>query len=207
VKTFLALFSLHFWQQGSIQQKVLVSVIAIILVVVIAAAIFNAFKARRRPANTSASVDAASNTERSLEDVPRNHFLGQALLQGAELSSDVAARSGGTAQPASSIEDFLSAWWNLSGGAHGTAHDWQMSAKRKGLDEFLRVYQRTHQRLPQGLITFSYISLSSGRTVEETIDADEIHRHATVLNACFSERGDYRLDRMVSAVPERPSSF
>jgi flagellar biosynthesis/type III secretory pathway M-ring protein FliF/YscJ len=94
VKTFLALFSLHFWQQGSIQQKVLVSVIAIILVVVIAAAIFNVFKARRRPANTSASVDAASNTERSLEDVPRNHFLGQALLQGAELSSDVAARSG-----------------------------------------------------------------------------------------------------------------
>lgn len=46
MKAFLAIFTLHFWQQGSTQQKVLVSVVALILIVVIAAAIFNALKAR-----------------------------------------------------------------------------------------------------------------------------------------------------------------
>ncbi len=75
MKTFLALFSLHLWQQGSIQQKILVSVIAIVLVVVIAAVILNAFKARRHPSDTAATLDAASNTERSLEDVSRSAAL------------------------------------------------------------------------------------------------------------------------------------
>jgi hypothetical protein len=46
MKAFLAIFTLHFWQQGSTQQRILVSVVTLILIVVIVAAIFNAVKAR-----------------------------------------------------------------------------------------------------------------------------------------------------------------
>lgn len=46
MKAFLAIFTLHFWQQGSTQQKILVSVVSLILIVVIVATILNALKAR-----------------------------------------------------------------------------------------------------------------------------------------------------------------
>jgi hypothetical protein len=80
---------------------------------------------------------------------------------------------------ASSLEDFLSAWWYLSGGAHGVVHGWQMSAKRKGLSEFLRAYQTTNGQLPRGTFTFKFISLSTAQEVEETLDADVVHNKVT----------------------------
>ncbi len=80
---------------------------------------------------------------------------------------------------ASALEDFLSAWWYLSGGAHGVAHGWQMSAKRKGLSEFLRAYQTTNGQLPRGTFRFKYISLSTGQEIAETLDADVVHNKVT----------------------------
>jgi hypothetical protein len=128
-------------------------------------------------------------------------FLGGVLSQREGPQTNFAPSAEGFAGPTTSIEDFLFAWWNWSGGARGTAHGWQMGAKKKGLEEFLTVYQRAHQRLPRGLFEFSFISLSTRQTVTETVDADAIHKRAAILKVCFAERGDYRLDRMLSALP------
>ena len=130
-----------------------------------------------------------------------HEFLGRVLDQRAEPPSDKASNTEGTVEPTSSVEDFVWAWYHLSGGASNSVAYPQWAAKKKGLAEFLTSYQRAHQRLPRGLFEFPYISLSNGRKVTKTVDADAIHKRAAILKVCFAERGDYRLDRMLSPVP------